>query len=219
MTVNITVQERIAILLVLLLVQGISHASTQVPLKAVNVAHQDGSIATVAMIQWCQYTPSITRYRKLDRGVGMRLCHYGNSVTILSVIVCRFVFPNGANYSGIPNGYWRMDIHANWGEENNTVFTRMHPDPHIYYQFAVPLGESYACSNNNSLNAYTIYHGQNDTDSVSSPIKAIHLPGLQVRWYLLGIDGFQSVPIKCLTFRGQTCDQEVAMQQRTAMLF
>ena len=51
MTVNIAVQESIAILLVLLLVQGISHASTQVPLKAVNVAHQDGIIATVAMMQ------------------------------------------------------------------------------------------------------------------------------------------------------------------------
>ena len=157
--------------------------------------------------------PFFTRYRKLDRGVGMRLCHYGNSVTVMFIVVCRFVFPNGANRSDILNGYWRMDIHADWGAENSTVFTRMHPDPNIYYKFAVPRGESYACSHNNSLNAYTIHHEQNSTDSVSSPIKAIHLPGLQVRWYLPGIDGFQSVPIKRLTFRGQTCDQEVAMQQ------
>ena len=103
------------------------------------------------------------------------------------IIVCRFVFPNGGNRSDIPNGYWRMDIHADWGGENSTIFTRMHPNPNIYYKFAVPQGGSYACSHNNSLNAYTVSES-NNTDSgssESSPIKAMHLPGLQVRFICL----------------------------------
>ena len=130
----------------------------------------------------------ITSDRKLDWGLGMRLCHYGNSVTAKFIIACRFVFPNGANHSGIPLGYWRMDIYARWGsEENSTLFRRMRPNPNLYYPFAIPRGDSYACSKNNSLNEYTVYGQNNDTESMSSessPIKALHLPGIQVSYLL-----------------------------------
>ena len=43
----------------LLLVRRVQYASTQAPLKTGNVAYQDGGVATVAIMQWCQCTPSI----------------------------------------------------------------------------------------------------------------------------------------------------------------
>ena len=129
------------------------------------------------------------------------LCPHVESSQIGSLNLT-FVFPSGANRSDILNGYWRMDIHANWGEENSTVFTRNHPDPNIYYKFAVPCGESYACSNNNSLNAYTVQE-QNNTDSVSSPIKAIHLPGLQVQAYGPFYEDKQHNPVFASAFNCQ----------------